>query len=101
MAEKVRNLSAEEIQERLQNLPGWEKAPEGQKIERTFKFPDFLTALAFVNKVGEKAEKQGHHPDVFLTWGKVRLQSCTHSSGGLTAKDFELASDINKAYDPQ
>lgn len=100
MGEEVKNLSTEEVQERLKSLPGWEKVESEQKIQRSFKFPDFVTALEFVNRVGEIAEKQGHHPNVFLTWGKVRLQSSTHSTKGLTDKDFDLAREVNNAYEP-
>ncbi|HLV00414.1 MAG TPA: 4a-hydroxytetrahydrobiopterin dehydratase [Acidobacteriota bacterium] len=101
MTEEVKNLPSEEVQERLQRLQGWEKVGGEERIERTFLFPDFLTALAFVNRVAEIAEEQCHHPDIFLTWGKVNLQTWTHSTGGLTSKDFRLASAVNQVYDPE
>jgi 4a-hydroxytetrahydrobiopterin dehydratase len=63
---------------------------------RTFKFKDFVGSLAFVNKVGELAEKAGHHPDIDIRYNKVRLALVTHDAGGITAKDFDLAADAGK-----
>jgi len=64
-------------------------------IERKFKFKDFAEALAFVNKVGELAENEGHHPDVELGWGKVKIVLMTHKIHGLSRNDFVLASKID------
>ena len=58
------------------------------KLTKTFKFDDFVAALAYVNKVGELAEQQNHHPDIALAWGKVSLTIWTHDAGGLTDNDF-------------
>ena len=58
--------------------------------------PDFRQALAFVNKVGELAEEQGHHPDIYLTWGKVEIKTWTHKIDGLTESDFILAAKIDQ-----
>jgi len=69
---------------------------EEHHIEKTFKFPDFHTALDFVNRVGELAEQQGHHPDIYLTWGKVRITIWTHKINGLTENDFILAAKIDQ-----
>jgi len=66
-------------------------------IEREFQFPDFKTALGFVDKVGAIAEEQGHHPDIFLAWGKVRVSIWTHKIDGLTESDFILAAKIDRA----
>jgi 4a-hydroxytetrahydrobiopterin dehydratase len=63
---------------------------------RTFTFPDFKQALAFVNKVGNLAEGQGHHPDILLGWGKAEITTWTHSINGLTESDFILAAKIDK-----
>ena len=60
-------------------------------LEKEFLFRDFVSALAFVNRVGELAEREGHHPDVHLAWGKVRLTLWTHKIDGLTESDFVLA----------
>jgi 4a-hydroxytetrahydrobiopterin dehydratase len=65
-------------------------------LTRTFVFKDFLASLAFVNQVAGLAEKAGHHPDIDIRYNKVRLGLVTHSAGGLTAKDFDLAAAINK-----
>ncbi len=65
-------------------------------IVRTYKFPDFKSALAFVNRVGEIAEQQGHHPDILLGWGKVEITTWTHAVDGLTESDFILAAKIDQ-----
>ena len=64
-------------------------------LARTYKFPDFKTALAFVNRVGALAEEQGHHPDLLLAWGKVEITLWTHAVNGLTESDFILAAKID------
>lgn len=82
------------IAENLKKLNNW--SLEMNSIAREFTFKDFKEALEFVNKVGEIAEERQHHPDILLTYGKVRISSTTHSEGGLTSKDFELAQEIDK-----
>lgn len=67
-------------------------------ITRAFKFPDFVQALAFVNRVGEVAEAQGHHPDILLTWGKAEVTMWTHKIDGLTESDFIMAAKIDGLY---
>ena len=69
---------------------GWRVVAE-HHLEKQYPFPDFSTALAFVNRVGAMAEEQGHHPDVYLAWGKVRLVVWTHKIDGLTESDFVFA----------
>lgn len=64
-------------------------------LEREFKFPDFASALAFVNRVGALAEAASHHPDVSLSWGKVRITLRTHDANGVTQKDYDLAKQID------
>jgi 4a-hydroxytetrahydrobiopterin dehydratase len=71
------------------------KIVEKKHLQRQFKFPDFRQALDFTNRVGEIAEKQGHHPDIFLTYGEVRLKIWTHKISGLTESDFHLAAKID------
>ncbi|MAG91697.1 4a-hydroxytetrahydrobiopterin dehydratase [Candidatus Woesearchaeota archaeon] len=88
------NLSIIEIQEKLSGLKDWEMMDE--KISKTFEFPGFKEALAFVNKIAEEAEKQNHHPDILIKYNKVIVNLTTHSEGGLTAKDFELAGVIEQ-----
>jgi 4a-hydroxytetrahydrobiopterin dehydratase len=86
-------LSDSEIDTRL---AGGEWLREGQAIVRELKFADFAEAVAFVNRVAEAAEAANHHPDILLHgWNKVRLQLSTHSEGGLTGADFELARRID------
>lgn len=65
-------------------------------IVRTYKFPDFKSALAFVIRVGDLAEEQGHHPDILLAWGKVEVTIWTHAVDGLTESDFILAAKIDE-----
>jgi 4a-hydroxytetrahydrobiopterin dehydratase len=87
-------LGDADVQRLLGQLDGWSVTPGAQigpQIEKEYRFPDFKEALAFVNRVGEVAEQEGHHPDISFTWGKVRLAFSTHSIGGLSENDFILA----------
>jgi len=74
---------------------GWQIIKE-HHLEKEYKFKDFRQALDFTNKVGELAESQGHHPDIFLAWGKVKLTIWTHKIDGLTESDFVLAAKADK-----
>lgn len=87
-------LGMPQIKTLMKQLPGGWKLTASRQLERRFKFPDFQAALAFTNRVGQIAEEQGHHPDIFLTWGEVRLRISTHSAKGLTENDFILAAKI-------
>jgi 4a-hydroxytetrahydrobiopterin dehydratase len=89
-------LNAEQIQPLAAEVSNW-KVVNNHHIEREFKFPDFKTALDFTNKVGAIAEEQGHHPDIFLAWGKVGVKVWTHKIDGLTESDFIMAAKIDKA----
>jgi 4a-hydroxytetrahydrobiopterin dehydratase len=90
-----RLLTAAEITDQLRSLPDWRTVgAEGQAISATFKFADFKEALNFVNEVGDEAEQLNHHPDIDIRWNKVTLTLSTHSEGGLTQRDFELAQRI-------
>jgi len=75
--------------------PGWQVVKD-HHLEREFKFKNFVEAQAFTNKVGDLAEQQGHHPDIFLTWGKVKVTIWTHKIDGLTESDFVLAAKIDR-----
>src|SRR5688500_5788880 len=66
-------------------------------LEKIYKFKDFVGALAFTNKIGAIAEEVGHHPDIYLTWGKVRVEIFTHTVNGLTKNDFILAAKFEEA----
>ncbi|HEV2980799.1 MAG TPA: 4a-hydroxytetrahydrobiopterin dehydratase [Solirubrobacteraceae bacterium] len=88
-------LADNEVQDRLARVPGWERADQ-QSIARELKFDDFVAAIAFVNRVAEVAEQANHHPDILVHgWNRVRLTLSTHSEGGLTAADFDMAARIN------
>jgi len=67
----------------------------GHHLTKSFKFPDFVQALAFVNRIGEVAEAEAHHPNISLTWGKVGVDIWTHKIDGLTESDFILAAKID------
>ncbi|MFO0389600.1 MAG: 4a-hydroxytetrahydrobiopterin dehydratase [Alphaproteobacteria bacterium] len=80
----------------LIEIPGWELAIEGRAIRRRFQFKDFMSALAFVQKLAPVAEAEGHHPDIMLGWGYVECVLWTHSITGLHQNDFIMASKINE-----
>jgi 4a-hydroxytetrahydrobiopterin dehydratase len=86
-------LSSTEISAQLATTPLWQIV--NGELTRTLEFTDFRAALAFVNKVGELAEAADHHPDIDIRYNKVRLALVTHSAGGLTKKDFDLAARID------
>jgi len=88
-------LQGKELDALASQTPGW-KVVKGHHLTRSFAFPDFKTALAFVNQVGEIAETQGHHPDILLGWGKAEVTTWTHVIDGLTESDFILAAKIDK-----
>lgn len=75
---------------------GWRIVDE-HHLEKDYRFPDFAQALAFVNRVGAIAEAEGHHPDLLLAWGRVRISIWTHSIDGLTESDFVLAAKCDRA----
>ncbi|MCH8852236.1 MAG: 4a-hydroxytetrahydrobiopterin dehydratase [Planctomycetes bacterium] len=89
-------LAGDEIARLLEQVDGW-SAERDHHITKTIKFPDFVQALAAVNRIGEIAEQQGHHPDLYLAWGKVRVDTWTHKIDGLTESDFILAAKIDEA----
>ena len=86
-------LNDAQIAQALRQTPGWERA--GPEITRTYRFEDFREALAFVNRVGELAERAGHHPDIDIRYNAVTLALTTHDVGGLSAKDFDLARAVD------
>jgi 4a-hydroxytetrahydrobiopterin dehydratase len=90
-------LRAEEI-EALQTLvTGWQVV-DGHHLLKSYAFPDFRRALEFVNKAGAIAEEEGHHPDLFLSWGKVEVRIWTHKIDGLTESDFILAAKLDQIH---
>ena len=88
-------LDDEEIEQRRDELGDWER--EGDEIHKVFEFDDFGAAMKFVNDVADMANRYDHHPDIDIRWNKVRLTLSTHSEGGLTSLDFDLANDIEQS----
>ena len=86
-------LADREAIEKLKSLPGWER--KGQEISRRYAFSGFVPAMAFVNHVADVAERMDHHPDILIQYREVRLTLSTHSAGGLTSLDFDLAKMID------
>lgn len=74
---------------------------DGHHLEKEYRFPDFVTALDFVNRVGGMAEEQNHHPDLFLAWGRVVVRIWTHKIDGLTESDFVFAAKAETLRRPQ
>jgi len=82
-----------EIEEKLAGLSGWERS--GEAIEKSFKRDDFVGSVELVSSLVEPAEGMNHHPDLAISWDTVTVTISTHSEGGLTAADFELAAKID------
>ena len=91
-------LHGDELSALQNELPGWDVVNE-HHLHKLYKFPDFSTALAFVNRAGAIAEEQAHHPDLLLAWGKVEVTVFTHKIGGLTESDFVLAAKIDQVFE--
>jgi 4a-hydroxytetrahydrobiopterin dehydratase len=90
-------LNSNEIMNKLKDVENW--SFDNNQIHSNYQFKDFKEALSFVNKVGDEAEKMDHHPDIFLhAWNKVKITLSTHSEGGITEKDFQLATTIDKLF---
>lgn len=87
------SLSQTEINQKITAIPQWQQ--EGQTLTRTFKFSDFVEAIAFVNQLVEPSEAAGHHPDIAISYNKVIISLTTHDAGGLTQMDFDLAQTIS------
>ena len=87
-------LPAGEARELAREVPGWTLAEK--QIERELKFADFRQAIAFVNRVADAAEADDHHPDIFVSYSRVRLTLATHKIGGLSRNDFILAAKIDR-----
>jgi 4a-hydroxytetrahydrobiopterin dehydratase len=88
-------LTDAEVTDRLRGLPDWTRAEADEPaITATYELADFAGALAFVNAVGAEAERRNHHPDIDIRWNTVTLVLSTHSAGGLTGADFDLAAAI-------
>jgi 4a-hydroxytetrahydrobiopterin dehydratase len=86
-------LSDSEVEAKLADLSGWERV--GEAIAKEFERGDFVGAVEFVSRLVEPAEAMNHHPDLEISWVTVKVRIATHSEGGLTAADFELAAEID------
>lgn len=93
-------LSVEEIHDLLTHLSDWQLVEHDQikKLQKNYRFPDFVSALAFTNKIGAMAEEQGHHPDIVTAWGRVELSWYTHKIKGLHRNDFRCAARSDQLY---
>ncbi|HWB84756.1 MAG TPA: 4a-hydroxytetrahydrobiopterin dehydratase [Bryobacteraceae bacterium] len=90
-------LKGEELERMKAQVTGWE-AVNAHHLTKTYEFPDFQSALNFVNRIGAVAEAEGHHPDLYLTWGRVTVNTWTHKIDGLTESDFILAAKIDQLH---
>ena len=88
-------LGPNDIQPLSRQVPDWEVIAD-HHLSRNFAFADFASALAFVNRIGQVAEDEAHHPDVFLAWGKVGIELWTHAVDGLSESDFIVAAKIDR-----
>jgi 4a-hydroxytetrahydrobiopterin dehydratase len=86
-------LDDQQIEEKLSGLDGWERS--GDAISKRFELDDFKGSVDFVNRLTPEAEDMNHHPDLDISWNKVTVTVTTHSEGGLTDNDFELAKRID------
>jgi len=86
-------ISDEEITKRLAQLGGWER--DGDALAREFEFSNFVGSVDFVNRITPVAEEMNHHPDLAISWNKVKVSLSTHSEGGITENDFQLATKID------
>lgn len=91
-------LTSEQIAPLLAQLEGWQ-VEAGKKLIKSFRFKNFVEAVAFVDAVAKVAEEEGHHPDLYLRWGEVRAFVWTHKIDGLTESDFYLAAKMDRVYD--
>lgn len=87
-------LTAVRIRSALTRVPLWKR--KGAAIHRTYQFKDFVAAMKFVQRVARRAESAWHHPDIDIRWNRVTLVLSTHDQGGLTRKDFSLASEFDR-----
>ena len=91
----VPTLTGSAIETLRPQVPGWEVV-EGHHLRKEFRFRDFRQTLDFVNRIGDIAEAEGHHPDICFGWGKADVTVWTHAANGLTENDFILAAKINQ-----
>ncbi len=90
-------LTARDIAPLLAQLDGWE-VEESKKLVKSFRFKNFVQAVAFTNAIAQVAEEEQHHPDLYVRWGQVRVLLWTHKIDGLTESDFVMAAKIDRVY---
>jgi 4a-hydroxytetrahydrobiopterin dehydratase len=90
----VAALSKDEIHQRLKKTEGW--SHQGKALHKKYTFPSFPAGIQFVNKIAEAAESAGHHPDITINYSVVSISLATHSEGGVTEKDFNMADTIDQ-----
>ena len=90
-----KKLSPKDIEKKLKKLSEWTLNTKGTELSRIFTFPSYVTAFTFVARIVVHAEVMGHHPDIELSYGKVKVKLSTHDAKGLTNADFELAKKVN------
>jgi 4a-hydroxytetrahydrobiopterin dehydratase len=90
-------LTDAEIKPLIEQTPGW--ALDEGHLTKAFTFPNFVEAVDFVNRITPVAEAEGHHPDLHVAWGKVRVELWTHKINGLTESDFVMAAKIDQVHD--
>jgi len=88
-------LTAAQIEPMMRQIHGWRVVGD-HHLAKTYDFEDFAGALAYVNRLGAVAEAEGHHPDIYLAWGRVRVETWTHKIDGLTESDFILAAKADQ-----
>ena len=93
-------MSMTEAEGKLGTLNGWGLVQDKEAIEKSFKFKNFNQAFAFMTRVAMKAEQMNHHPEWFNVYNRVDVTLCTHDVGGISEKDFKLASFMDKVGDP-
>ena len=91
-------LTAAEIEPLLAQLRGW-RVEDGKKLTKSFRFRNFVEAVDFVNALTAVAEAEGHHPDLYVRWGEVRVYLWTHAIDGLSESDFIMAAKIDRVHD--
>lgn len=89
-------LSRAAAERYLGEVPGWQLSEDGRRIYREYKFKNFVQALEFVNRVGELAEREAHHPEIQFGWGHAQVELWTHKIGGLHENDFIVAAKIDQ-----